>query len=149
MIGDPYCSVLQLRDYCQVNDSIDDSILGQVCNAVSWGIEQYCRRQFNDAESATARVFYPDSLFHVAVADFHTVTGLIVKTGDTFATTLTDYTLEPLNGIQRGRTGFPYRKIRLNSGTFTTSTVRRPTVQVTARWGWAAVPDAVTMAALI
>lgn len=149
MIGDPYCSTLELRDYCQVNDEIDDSILSRICVAVSGEIELYCRRQFNDSGAATARTFVPESLYHVAVDDFHTVTGLVVKTGTAFGTTLTDFTLEPVNGVSHGRPGFPYRKIRLHSGTFTTSTTREPTVQVTARWGWATVPAAIRQAALM
>src|SRR5580765_5032720 len=145
-IGDPYCTLLELREYCQIGDTADDWELARVCNAVSKGIESYCGRQFNDAGTpVTARVFYPDSLFHVVVPDFSTATGLIVKTGDTFGTTLTNYTLEPLNGIQHGRPGFPWRKIRLNGSSFTISSVGAPTVQVTARWGWAAVPDDVKM----
>jgi hypothetical protein len=148
-LGDPYVSADELRDYCQIADTVDDPALLRISRAVSNGIEAYCRRQFNDAGSATARVFYPDSLNHVVVDDFSTSVGLIVKTGLTFGTTLTGYTLEPLNGIQHGRTGFPYCKIRLYGSTFTTSTDRRPTVEVTARWGWTTVPDDVKSAVLI
>ncbi len=151
-IGDPYCTVTELRDYCQITDNVDDVTLSQVCNAISNEIEGYCRRQFNDSGSATARVYCPESLYHVVVDDFSTAAGLVVKTGDTFGTTIagTSYSLEPLNGVHHGRGGFPYRKIRLYSGSFTTSTsFRRPTVEVTARWGWAAVPEAVKVAALM
>jgi hypothetical protein len=109
----------------------------------------YCHRQFNDSGAATARTYVPESLYHVVVDDFHTVTGLLVKTGAAFVTTLTDYTLEPLNGISKGRPGFPYRKIRLHSSSFTSTDTREPTVQVTARWGWAAVPADIRLAALM
>jgi hypothetical protein len=148
-LGDPYCTVDELRDYCQIADSTDDTYLLRVAKAISNGIESYCRRQFNDAGTVSARVFYPDSLNHVVVDDFSTVTGLIVKTGTAFGTTLTDFTLEPLNGIEHGRSGFPYRKIRLHTASFSTSTQRRPTVEVTARWGWTAVPADVELAALM
>lgn len=148
-LGDPYCSTDELRDYCQITDSVDDAYLSRVARAISNGIESYCRRQFNDSGSATARVYFPDSLNHVVVDDFHTITGLVVKTGATFTTTLTDYTLEPLNGVRHGRAGFPWNKIRLGAATFATSSTRQPTVQVTARWGWAAVPPDVQLAALM
>ena len=148
-IGDPYCTVEALREYCQINDVVDDVYMLSIAKAISNGIESYCHRQFNDAGSATARVFYPDSTSHVVVDDFSTITGLLVKTGTAFGTTLTDYTLEPLNGVQHGRAGFPYRTIRLHAGSFTSSSVGRPTVQVTARWGWTAVPDDIKIAALM
>lgn len=148
-LGDAYCTVPELAEYCQIGDGVDDDYLARVAGAISNGIEAYCHRQFNDAGAASARVFYPDSPYYVAVDDFHTVTGLVVKTGDSFATTLTDYTLEPLNGVQHGRAGFPWRKVRLHAGTFATSSTRRPTVQVTARWGWSEVPDDIRVAALM
>jgi len=152
-LGDPYCSTAELRDYCQIPDNVDDVQLATVAAAISNGIESYCRRQFNDAVTPSARVYVPDSTSHVIVDDFHTVTGLVVKTGDgaagVFGTTLTDYTLYPLNGVQHGRTGFPWRRIVLPAASFVTSTAGRGTVQVTARWGWAAVPADVKVAALI
>lgn len=148
-LGAPYCTIGELREYCQITDLVDDAYLTTVAAAISNGIEDHCHRQFNDAGAATARVFYADSPYHVKVDDFSTVTGLVVKTGTSFGTTITDYTLEPLNGTEHGRSGFPYRKIRLHAATFPTSSERRPNVQVTARWGWAAVPDAVKMAALM
>ena len=148
-LGDPYCTVPELVEYCQIGDVVDDVYLLTVARAISNGIESHCHRQFNDAGAASARVYYPNSSYHVATDDFHSVTGLLVKTGDAFGTTLTDYTLEPLNGIQHGRPGFPWHKIRLHGGTFSTSTERRPTIEVTARWGWAAVPPAIKTAALM
>lgn len=152
-IGDPYCTVAELRDYCQIPDSNDDTYLGTVADAISNGIESHCRRQFNDAVTPTARVYVPNSPYHVIVDDFHTVTGLIVKTGDgvggVFGTTLTDYTLYPLNGVKAGRAGFPWNRIVLPAGSFTISTAGRPTVQVMARWGWSPVPSDVKVAALM
>lgn len=151
-LGAPYVTVGELRDYSQIGDSADDLWIAQVAAAVTQQIEQWCRRQFNDAGTASARVYVPNSASHVIVDDFHTVTGLVVKTGTgvggVFGTTLTDYTLEPLNGVQYGRIGFPYRRIVLPTASFV-SPNGRPTVEVTARWGWAAVPDPVKRAALI
>jgi hypothetical protein len=151
-LGDPYCTAAELREYCQITDGDDDVSLTRVVAAISNGIENYCRRQFNDSGSATARVFYPESLSYVVVDDFSTTTGLLVKTGTTtFSTTIanTNYTLEPLNGVVHGRPGFPYRKIRLYGTSFVTSVDRRPTVEVTARWGWTAVPPDIKTAALM
>jgi hypothetical protein len=74
---------------------------------------------------------------------------LIVATGDggTFPSTLTDFTLYPLNGVVDGVPGFPFDEVVLHGGVFAHSA--RPSVQVTAKWGWAEVPDDVAQAALI
>lgn len=150
-LGDPYCTENELREYCEIGDPFDDAYLRTVCDAISNGIEGHTYRQFNDAGIASQRVYYPDSSSHVIVDDFHTTTGLVVEsgTGGTFSTTHTDYTLEPLNGVQHGRPGFPWRRIRLHSGSFPYPANGQPTIRVTARWGWAAVPPDVHMAALM
>jgi hypothetical protein len=84
--------------------------------------------------------------------DFRTTTNLVVKTGvdGTYDTTLTlgtDYFVEPLNGIEDG-ISVPYRRITSRNWEFDCAD-EGPTVQVTAAWGWTAVPDDVTYAALI
>jgi hypothetical protein len=62
-------------------------------------------------------------------------------------TITTDYILEPLNGIENGRTGFPYWRIRaVGTDRRFLSGQGRPQVQVTAQWGWAAVPASVKQA---
>lgn len=141
---------LRLRDAA---GNLDTDELTNVGLAVTRGIEKYCHRQFNKTDTASARVYGHASaglgVISPTVAivdDFHTTTGLAIATdtGDdgTFATTWTssDWQLEPLNGIVDGETGWPYWLIRaVGSQTFPTSTRRAP-LQVTAKWGWAAIP---------
>ena len=124
--------------------------------AASREIETWCDRQFNKATTATARVFPPLAAYTALVDDFHTTTGLIIATdtGDdgTFDTTWTaaDYELEPMNGVVSGQAGWPYWRIRaVGAHTFPTCTRRRAPVQVTAQWGWAAVPGPVKEACLV
>ncbi len=83
--------------------------------------------------------------------DFWTQTGLIVATGtdgSTF-TTQTNYELEPLNGMVSGEPGWPYNKIRPIGWYFPTCSTRRQTLQVTAKWGWPAIPSPVKQACLM
>ena len=105
---------------------------------------------------ASARTFQAVSSTYAIVADFHTTDGLVVKTDDNddgvFETTWTsaDYELEPFNGRHRGIGGFPFWKIRaVNYAWFPVCNQRRGVLQVTAKWGWASVPDNVFQAALI
>lgn len=143
-----------LKAHVGFNDSTDDTTITNAVNAVNQAIVHHCGRTFDDAGSATARVFWADTGRLVEVNDFHTTTGLVVKTdeGDdgTYETTWasTDYVLEPLNQLDGGIT-VPYQRIRaVESRTFPTLG-RRPRVEVTARWGWASVPADVKLAALI
>src|SRR5690606_17375049 len=87
------------------------------------------------------------------VADISTTSGLVVKTDDdddgTFETTWTasDYQLEPLDGITDSRAVWKIRAV--GDRVFPVSVKGRALVQVTAQWGWAAVPDPITTACLI
>lgn len=154
-LGDTYASRTELKAYANISKATHDDLLDDVLDAASRGIEQVCRRQFNDAGSATARVYYPETCYRVEPDDFHTTTGLVVKTdttGDgTFDTTwaAADYELRPLNGIVSGQTGWPYSDIwSVDTRTFPTGTRRAP-VEITAQWGWASVPNQIKQACLI
>lgn len=154
-LGDPYITAAELKAYAKIADTDDDTLIGQVCNAISRTIERFTGRQFNDAGSATARQYVATNPCHVEVDDFSTTSGLVVET-DTgldgnYATAIasTKYTLFPLNGIVEGQSGHPYRKIHLHTGATFTLSEGRPLVQVTAQWGWSAVPADVKQAAYI
>jgi hypothetical protein len=91
------------------------------------------------------------------VDDFHTTSGLVVKldtSGDgSFGTTLSpqQYELSPANGVVDGVEGWPFYRIRLLGGaTFPCNYGGRSrTLQVTAQWGWAKVPEPVRAACKI
>ncbi|MGE5830144.1 MAG: hypothetical protein ACM30G_17550 [Micromonosporaceae bacterium] len=153
-----YITVDQLKRYAFPNtsatataDAVEDDLLADAIASVSREIDSYCGRRFYADTTATARIYRPTTADLVKVDDFWTTTGLIIATGDngTYPTTLTtaDYTLEPLNGIVDGVAGWPYYRIVSTNSSFTAS--RWPTVQVTARWGWASVPAPVAEACKI
>lgn len=154
-LGDSYATLPELKTRLDISDTTDDDRLTASLAAASREIEAYCGRQFNDAGAASARVFRPTGCALAVVDDFNTTTGLIVATdeGDdgTYETTwaTSDYELEPLNGVVAGLSGWPFYRIRaVESRTFPTVR-RRATVQVTARWGWTAVPTPVKEACLM
>ncbi|ANN16251.1 hypothetical protein SD37_11745 [Amycolatopsis orientalis] len=151
-IGDPYATVAQLKARLRINDTKDDTRLAEAITAASQGIETVCERQFNDAGAASARTYRPEHRHLVRVDDFHTTTGLVIKTAQadgTFTGTWSpgEYELEPLDGIVGGVPGWPWWTIRAITQRFPCN--RRATVQVTARWGWAAIPTAVKESCLI
>jgi hypothetical protein len=139
-----------------VSDSTDDTNLTAAAAASCVWVQKTCGRSFEvtNSGSESARVYRPRSATLVITDDFSSTSNLVVKTdaGDdgNYETTLTyntDYIVEPLNGLEDGLTQ-AYRKVRCVSWLFPTCNIR-PSVQVTARWGWTAVPDAVKQAALI
>lgn len=158
-LGANYITSAQLKSYMGLTTSSHDAEVAFAISSASREIEDFCNRQFNDAGTVSARVFHPQDRLTCVVDDFSTATGLIVKTdvdGDgVYETTWTsaDYELNPLNGIQDGKpwvysrvnavgytNWFPYHQWRIS---------RRASVQVTAQWGWATVPDPVFQACLI
>lgn len=156
-LGSAYATASELKGYAEhFSDSTDDTQLTETLLQASRAIEHYCGRQFNAAGSATARVYYPDDYCMTRIDDISTTSGLVIKTdtvGDgTYATTWasTDYQLEPLNNVVDGETGWPYYVIRA------VGTQRFPCtwisgiapLQVTANWGWAAVPTAIKIACI-
>lgn len=153
-LGDSYITLPELKDRLDIGDTEDDTVLTSAITAASRGVDHYCRRQFNQTTTASARTYYPTHSRLVIVHDFHTVTGLLVKTDTddtgTFDATwaATDYQLEPLDGIVDGVEGFPFWKVRaVDSELFPAA--HRATVQVTAQWGWSAVPGPVKEATFI
>lgn len=158
-LGDPYATLGQLKLRLNITDTNDDVALTSALGAATQAIEGLCGRQFNDAGAVSARVYYPDSLTLVVVDDFSTSTGLIValdySNAGTYSTTITstNFQLEPLNGIVDGSTGWPYNRIRAIQTWYplwlTSIGDPRTSIQITARWGWAAVPAPVVEACLM
>lgn len=128
--------------------------------AASRMIDRFTGRRFWQDGSVQTREFYADDPYTLeslagAVLDISTTTGLIVKIDDdddgTFETTLTistNFILFPLNAADDG---WPYTGIRVvdSSYYFPHHGSGRPGVQVTAKFGWAAVPDDIERACII
>ena len=158
-LGDLYATLPQLKSYLlgsqMADDTIDNDELTDALTSVSREIENHCGRQFNKTTDATARIYEPYHDTITKADDFHTTTGLVIATdqdGDgAYETTWSesDYQLEPLNGIHHGEQGWPYYRIRAVGSRCFPVISRRASVQVTAQWGWGAVPAPVKQACLI
>lgn len=154
-LGDDYATLTELKDRFGITDTNDDTRLSEALASASRGIESCTGRQFNDAGTATSRIFAVTTSRLAKVDDFHTTAGLVVATdpGDSgsYGTTwlTSDYELRPLNGMVRGQAGWPYWKVVAVGGQYFPTCTRRSPLRVTARWGWAAVPAPVKEATLI
>lgn len=152
-LGDPYASLTEFKGYIPVTSTGIDEQITDSLTAASREIEKHCGRQFNTSYVASPRVFHVRDDGLVVVDDFHTVSGLVIKTDTnsdgTYEATLTpgDYQLEPLNGVVDGQSGWPYCRLRARRG-YRFPTYRDALVEVTAQWGWAAVPTAIKQACI-
>lgn len=152
-LGDPYATLDELKAYLSMQeDSRFDVPLQQALESVGEEIEQYCNRQFNKVTVASARVFIVDNSRHVIVADFWTISGLVIEyapAGGSYTTvSASSYELHPLDGVVDGQPGWPYNKIVPTvNGSWIPA--RGGRLRVTAQWGWNAVPAPVKQACLI
>lgn len=128
-----------------ITTSSYDTMISEQITAASRQIDSMCGRRFDADGSATARVFHPVTSTEVIIDDALEITAVATDTSDdgTYATTWAagDYQTYPLNGVGPTRqSGWPATRIvAVENRTFPSS--RRASVQVTAKWGWTAVPD--------
>ncbi len=153
-----YCTLAEVSDMLGIRDSQDDIHLATSIEAACRWIDKLCGRRFyidgTTPADVTARVFYPTNEYCVKVDDFASATNLVVKTdaGDdlTYESTwaiATDFELHPLNQLGPAGQAWCYNEIVAVGGRYFPAT-RRACVQVTARWGWPAVPADIKLAAL-
>lgn len=135
-----------------------DTLIELAIEAASRDIDAHCDRSFYqyNGGTAVARVFVAKEPYLLEVDDIYSTDGLIIKTDDDVdgtyeqTWTTTDYQLEPLNGYVSGQDGWPYTRIRVRAN----STLAFPNysneslVQITAKWGWNAVPTAIKQACI-
>jgi hypothetical protein len=160
-ITNGYCTLNDLKPELRitVGDIEDDTRLEVAIAAASRQIDGYCDRRFWQDATVAVREFYADNSRSCFVDDISTTTGLIVKVDDdddgTFETTLTigtNYILRPLNAADMVPV-WPYNELALvdsnGAVSFPVHGSGRPGVQVTARFGWPAIPDDVKKACMI
>ena len=143
-----------------ISDNTDNDLLENLVESASRSIDRIANRRFYLDTTASARLYRAYSDIFVYIDDLGSTTDLVVKTDSngngSYAKTLTlnqDYILDPLTAPSLSR---PYTQLTMVSNTETwpifpglTQNGLRPGVQVTAKWGWPAVPNDINMACLI
>lgn len=154
-ITNGYATLAEAKAYLSITDSIDDTMLESMVEAASRSIDNIAGRRFYLDASATARLYRGTNPYILTVDDFGSTTGLALALdtgGDgTYETTLTynvDYVVEPFNATAMGK---PYTQITLVGGQLLPWLLPnlRPSVQLTAKWGFPSVPDDISQACLI
>ena len=153
-ITNGYCTLAEVKAALRITDTVDDTLLENAIEGTSRRIDGYCGRWFYKTAS-TAVTMFPFNEYLLRFPNDVANSTVTIKTdtnGDgTYATTLvqgTDYVLEPTTSAMRGR---PYLNARsIGNATFPLYYSPAPaTVQVTAYWGWDAVPDDVREACVL
>ena len=153
-ITNGYCTLAEVKAALRLTDNVDDTLLENAIESASRRIDGYTGRFFYKTNQ-TAITMYPYNeymLFFPADVSSTAVTIKIDSAANgTYATTLTqgvDYLLEPTDAVLQSR---PYLNARMVGGaTFPLYvTPSFPTVQVTAIWGWNAIPDDVNQACVL
>ena len=147
-----YATLAQVKAALRLTDSVDDTLIENAIESASRRIDGYTSRWFYKTAQTPVQV-YPATLYECGTLNDMATTSVTVKidsVGDgSYATTWTQgqqYQLEPLNA---GLSGKPYRRIVAINGFNFPVAVDKPLVQVTAQWGWNAVPSDVTQACIL
>lgn len=153
-----YCTQDELKSYLRIStgSTADDAEIDFAREAASRAVDQAANRSFG-LTSAEARHYTPfydrrRGRWTIDVNDFPSTSTLAIVVDDdddqTFDVTIstTAVRLYPFNAADVGR---PYEKIIITSASTSAPIAGEGTVQVTAKWGWAAVPDAVVQATLL
>ena len=151
---DSYVTAPELADALPTNNLSDATLIDLAITGASRGVDAYCGTQFGTPAATSIRHYYPPGGQVMTVHPIADTTGLVVKTdpaGDgswsTTWTMTTDYLLLPLDAASE-IPARPYTQIWLPTLTFPAAT-GRPTVQVTALFGWPTVPADVRAATLL
>lgn len=132
-----------------ITDTNDDTAIAAAVTMVSRAIDLYTGTTFGVSTTTSARTYYPLDCYEVWVDRFDSTTGLVVKTGTDGSTwtavTSTDVVAWPTNAPSLGGA---YCRIIVPTGVLPTG-YARPTVQVTAAFGFASTPEPVKEAALL
>ncbi|MFW6091624.1 MAG: head-tail connector protein [Actinomycetota bacterium] len=149
-----YLSAAELRSYLRIGDSDDDAQLERAIAGASRAVDRHCGRQFGQVDEAEERLYTPYRVrrahrrrprWAVPIDDLMTEDGLEVKNNET-DTTISTYHLRPPNAVKRGE---PWTELLLDSEAGTVIYGDDDEIAVTAKWGWDAVPEAVSEAVLL
>lgn len=143
-----YITLADLKKYVRIDvaDTTDDADLTVAIEAASRAIDKHTNRQFGKTDAVEERFYTarPDlkrGKWVIAVDDFQTVSGLVVKVG---GVTTTEFTKEPVNAAGKGR---PWTRIVIDPKATVKPRGDEFEVGVTIVWGWTAFPVPVTEAA--
>lgn len=155
-----YCTTAQLQTYLLGESKTQPAQASNFDAAVASAsrfIDEYCGRRFWIDDAPTARVFTADDFYELQLPDVATATGFVLKSDENFdgvyettwvidSYTGAGFRLWPTNAQADADIKQPYTRVRAISTAFP---IHELALQVTATWGWPAVPDAIVQACIL
>lgn len=145
-----YASSAELKAYTRIpnDDTLDDVQAALALEASSRAIDVHTNRQFGLVATAEER-FYTARWDHrrcrwiVPIDDLMTTTSFAIEVN---GSAITAYDLEPSNAEFKAR---PWTQVVIDSTSAVFPTAEVDAVDITGRWGWTTVPDAIKQACLL
>jgi hypothetical protein len=169
-VTDPYATATTYRGIFGKSDTGDDAEILLQLTAVSRYVERKLGRFFTQDAAVVPRIFYPMGYFSgnaeaenpwlgvrssrdLYVDDIATSTGLLIKIDtnrdgvftDETALAATDFELRPLNA-DKGPEPMPWTQIHLPVWSTRIGWIPGAPIEITAKWGWPAVPESIAQA---
>lgn len=154
-LTDPYATANQYRAAMGSGGTGSPAELEQDLEAISRWMERdpLGGRVFTKADSASARLYYGDGSGILTVQPISILTGLAVKVdtdrdgdfSDETALAATEYQARPINALVDGE---PVTELHIPSWSGQGAWPDGSLIQVTAVWGWPAVPVAIVRACI-
>lgn len=157
-----YVDKNDLKTYIGLSGSGQDTNIDNAINGASRQIDAICGRYFYQDASVNARYYTPTNDYFLFTDDISTTTGLVVQLDttddgsyDKTLTINTDFILKPFNPkpytISSTSYNWPHTEIEILA---TRSSERfdkliQKNIKVQAKFGWAAIPEAISQATLI
>ena len=145
-----YASLAEAKVLLAVTASTHEADIERAIETASRRIDKWCGRQFYQDSSVTARQYTPKDAQILITDDISTATGLLVASETVFGTWGKSWTKDDWTGSYGFRLqpqeGAPWWRLEALSGTWPET---RLSVQVSAKWGYAAVPTDIEAACLI
>ncbi|HKZ20482.1 MAG TPA: hypothetical protein VJQ57_10255, partial [Acidimicrobiia bacterium] len=150
-----YATTAELRAYITRSSvTVDDTELALAVTAASRVVDEFCGRQFGST-AAEARVYTAEydhrrRRWLIDTDDISAVAGLSILVDDddddTYDKEIDEYRLWPFNAGDMGR---PWTRIIVDPDSTNFPSCSEGAVQVTAAYGWSAVPSPVKTATLV
>ena len=145
-MAERYVTYVAFDEYTRSETTADAATKHTALDAATIAVDIALKRRVElvtaGAPGLTARVFTPTtSASDVLWLDDHTELSTLVEDGTTL-TSGTHFNLKPDNALSEWGEAIPYDRAVKRSGVWLYDGPR-PTVTVTARWGWSAIPPVI------
>lgn len=159
-VTDAYATASEYRDRVEKSDEGDDTTIDAQLLAVSRLFDRQCRRFFTKDASALARTYEGNGRTRIRIDDVADTSGVVVKVdldadfdydqADETLTVDSHYWLGPVDA-DKGSEPWPYRYLDIvpNNGRLSVWPAQPRALEVTATFGWPAVPGAIKEAVIM